>query len=121
MTIPNLPDNTIATNYAELQVLSVFERSGYNFCRWTFNGQITQTIEIISHENVCEDQDNIPNFPLKCFTSEGIINTSLVLSFPLESDFDIQTECAYSVIDAYVPQAAGHFNIASKYYSKLVV
>ena len=120
-TIPNLPKDVVATKYAELQVLSVFERSGYNFCRWTFDGQITQTIEIISPGLVCEDRDNIPNFSLKCFVSEGIINTTLGIRFQLQSDFDIQTECAFSVIDPYVPQASGHFNVAGKLSIALVV
>ena len=111
----------VATNYPELQVVSVFDRSGYNFCRWTFDGQITQTIEIISPEIVCEDRDTTPNFPLKCFISEGIINTTLVLSFPLNSNFDIRTECALIVIDMYDIQASDHFSVIGKCNVKLVL
>ena len=119
-TIPNLPNGIVATNYAELQVLSVFEKSSYNFCRWFFDGQITQTIEIISPDTACEDRNETPKFPLKCFISEGIINTTLVLSFALEIDFDIRTECSYSVIDPYDIQASANFNVISKYNIKLV-
>ena len=96
-TIPHLPDNTIATGYKELQVVSVFDRSNYNFCAWIFNDQVTASrSEIFSDPGLlCEDRQPRENFDLKCQESNDIINSTLIFLLPLpRADVNVSIECA---------------------------
>jgi len=102
-TIPYLPNDIVTTGYSELQVVSVFDPLEFSHCRWRYLDQsLMRTVELFSPGKLyCEDRNDTPNFPLFCAESEGIINSTLILMFPLQTNFTVFVECAFSVIETY--------------------
>jgi len=115
-TIPYLPNGIVTTGYTELQVISVFDPLEFSYCRWRYLDQsLMRTVELFSPGNLdCEDRDATPNFPLFCVESEGIINSTLILMFPLQTNFMVFVECALSVIAAYEILTSTNVIVTSK-------
>ena len=114
-TIPYLPNKVLATSFRDLQVVSVFDRKNYEFCRWrVLMEDVDRLLEIRSSSIPCEDRSPSSEFRLECVETEGIINTTLIILFPLESDVIISTECASSVIGPYDGQANISLNVTGE-------
>ena len=100
-TIPHLPDNRVATNYAGLQVISMFDGSNYAICRWRISPyQPTDLfIDIFGGGFTCADRNSHPDFQLKCVESNGIISSTLVVLVSLQTTIVASVVCAKTEID----------------------
>ena len=87
-TIPFLPDNTTAREFVNLQVVSVYNSSGYSYCRWSFKGlfhyQPEEIFDEYDGELICEDRKFDGNFYIKCVEENRKINTTLTILAPLQ-------------------------------------
>jgi len=115
-TIPHLPNGIVTTGYTGLQVVSVFDPLEFPYCRWRYLDQsLRRTVELFSSGKLyCEDRDMTPNFPLLCAESEGIINSTLILMFPLQTNFTVSVECASSIIETYENLISTNVIVTSK-------
>ena len=95
-TIPYLPNNKVATNYAGLQMISLFDGSNYAICRWRISPyQPTDLfIDIFGGGLPCADRNPHSDFQLKCVESNGIINSTLVELFSLQTTLAVGIVCA---------------------------
>ena len=118
-TIPFLPDNTTAREFVNLQVVSVYNSSGYSYCRWSFNGlfhhQPEEMFDKYDGELICEDRKFDGNFYIKCVEENRIINTTLTIVAPLQYTANITTECTFGFRRrAYSTQTRIELRVASK-------
>jgi len=103
--------------YSGLQVVSVFDPLEFSYCSWRYLDQtLMRIVELFSPGFIdCEDRDINPNFLLLCAESEGIINSTLTLMFPLQKNFTVSVECTSSIIASYENLISTNVEVASKW------
>ena len=86
----------MATNYAGLQVISVFDGSNYAVCRWKLpsNQQTELLFNIFGEGFDCEYREPRADLQLKCVESNGIINSTLVILYSLQTNIVVSIECS---------------------------
>ena len=113
-TVPNLPNNAVSSGYKELEVVAVFDRSNHYSCIWKFaerkGSQII--VEIFTAPLIlCENRDVRDDFGFKCFESNAVINTSLIILKTLETNVTVSTECSDSFNGQFVIQALAALHV----------
>ena len=104
----------MSSGYKELEVVAVFDRSNHYSCIWRFaDDEDSQFVfEIFTPPLiVCEDREVRDGFSFKCFESNAVINTSLIILNSLETNVIVSTECSNSFNGDFVLQASATLHV----------
>ena len=90
----------MAAGYSGLQVVSEFDASSHQICRWRFSDD--DKLEIFSQPNVpCEDRSNVDgSLVMKCDINDNIISTTITIVIPLQTTVVIKIVCLETVISS---------------------
>jgi len=115
-TIPYLPSNIVATNYASLQLVFQFDKSNYGNCRWRVSHtSVDFLIEIFTEPALrCEDRMPHNDYHLRCTESSGIVNSTLIVVLPLQTDISVVVECAENVISPFDALSSININVVGE-------
>ena len=119
-TIPNLPDNTLATNYAGLQLNYVFDGSRYDVCRWALENRDDNIrideLQIYSLPRLpCGNRNSgVLDVRSTCSNDQSIVNSTLNVLIRLNYNFSVYVECAADIIDNFVNMVLNDFYVKGK-------
>ena len=101
-TIPNLPDNILAFNYAGLQLSTQIPivSSSYSVCNWVVNNNRGSSHPQLFYSRIltpyCANRtvDDSVQWDISCMNANGLISTGLKINNPLEAGaWNFEAQC----------------------------